>query len=163
MFAFGGGNRALDKSGVGNNNNGDASSSIWPPKRSTKSFHAPTDLQRQRDDNNNSSSNASSPNTPNNDNDNFGRNQNNTKEEEEEEESMMTIQDLHETISHLKKSLLTHATSSAETMEHFQTLQVAHDTLYGEHIHLQEQMDDAVELLKYLKPKNPRTKHKLSN
>ena len=68
MFAFGGGNRALDKSGGGNNNSNDASSSIWPPKRSTKSFHAPTDLQRQRD-----SSNASSPNTPNDDNDNFGR------------------------------------------------------------------------------------------
>ena len=144
MFAFGGGNRALDKSGGGNNNNSnDASSSIWPPKRSTKSFHAPTDLQRQRD---NSSSNASSPNTPNNDNDNFGGSQDNAKEEES-----MTIQDLHETISHLKKSLLTHPTSSAETMEHFQTLQSAHDTLYGEHVHLQEQMDDPVELLKYLK------------
>ena len=62
-----------------------------------------------------------------------------------------TMDELHETISHLKSSLLSHATSNIQTTEHFTTLQVAHDTLYKEHTHLQEQMDDAVELLKYLK------------
>lgn len=46
---------------------------------------------------------------------------------------------------------MSHATSNAETLEHFATLQKAHDALYKEHVHLQEQMDDAVELLKYLK------------
>jgi hypothetical protein len=46
---------------------------------------------------------------------------------------------------------MTHATSNAETLEHFNTLQKAHDALYREHVTLQEQMDDAVELLKYLK------------
>ena len=62
-----------------------------------------------------------------------------------------TMDELHETISHLKSSLLSHATSNIQTTEHFTTLQLAHDTLYNEHTHLQEQMDDAVELLKYLK------------
>ena len=62
-----------------------------------------------------------------------------------------TVDDLNETILNLKSSLMTHATSNAETMEHFNTLQKAHDALYAEHVHLQEQMDDAVELLRYLK------------
>ncbi|KAL7539983.1 hypothetical protein ACHAXR_009782 [Thalassiosira sp. AJA248-18] len=93
------------------------------PKRSNKSFHAPTDLQRQRD----------------------------SKDEDDHDQHEDTIGDLHETIANLKESVMSHANSSAETMEHFTTLQKAHDTLYKEHVHLQEQMDDAVELLKYLK------------
>ena len=161
MFAFGGGNK-VDKSGAAGNNN-DAS---WPPKRSTKSFHdAPTDVQRQRDNNSNSST---SPNTPNDDdNDNKSRSSSFFASSTLSPEGgggggeEMTIQDLHETISHLKKSLLTHATSSAETMEHFQTLQAAHDTLYSEHVHLQEQMDDAVELLKYLKAEKSTYENKI--
>ena len=67
------------------------------------------------------------------------------------DEDEKTMDELHETISHLKSSLLSHATSNIQTTEHFTTLQLAHDTLYNEHTHLQEQMDDAVELLKYLK------------
>lgn len=59
--------------------------------------------------------------------------------------------DLRETIAHLKESVMTHANSSAESMEQFANLQLAHDTLYGDYTRLQEQMDDAVELLKYLK------------
>jgi chromosome segregation ATPase len=59
--------------------------------------------------------------------------------------------DLRETIAHLKESVMTHANSSAETMEQFANLQKAHDNLYGDYTRLQEQMDDAVELLKYLK------------
>ena len=97
----------------------------WPPKRSASSFHQGTDLQRQRD----------SPNP-------------NYEDDGGDEE---TIDDLHETITNLKQSVMNHANSSADTMEHFSTLQKAHDTLYKEHVHLQEQMDDAVELLKYLK------------
>lgn len=62
-----------------------------------------------------------------------------------------TVAELRDTIASLKKSVMSHANSSAETMEHFNAVQKAHDTLYKEHVHLQEQMDDAVELLKYLK------------
>ena len=62
-----------------------------------------------------------------------------------------TISDLKETITNLKLSLQSHAESKAETLEHFHTLQKAHDALFEEHQSLQEQMDDAVELLKYLK------------
>jgi len=109
-----------DDSKSNNNNNNNNSSSL--PKRSTGSFHTPTDLQRQRD-----------------------HDTNNNHDDEE------TIDDLHETITNLKESVMTHANSSAETMEHFTTLQNAYDTVLKEHVHLQEQMDDAVELLKYLK------------
>ncbi|KAL7440873.1 hypothetical protein ACHAXM_007500 [Skeletonema potamos] len=62
-----------------------------------------------------------------------------------------TEEDLQETITALRQSIATHADANAETLEHFTTLQKAHDTLYSEHLSLQEQMDDAVELLKYLK------------
>lgn len=62
-----------------------------------------------------------------------------------------TPEELRETVAVLRRSVIAHADSSAEAMEHFATLQKAHDTLYKEHVHLQEQMDDAVELLKYLK------------
>ena len=62
-----------------------------------------------------------------------------------------TSEDLQETITALRQSIATHANANAETLEHFTTLQKAHDTLYSEHLSLQEQMDDAVELLKYLK------------
>ncbi len=61
------------------------------------------------------------------------------------------VGDLRETIAHFKESIMTHANSAAETMEQFETLQKAHDNLYGDYTRLQEQMDDAVELLKYLK------------
>lgn len=74
-----------------------------------------------------------------------------------------TIDDLNETIVNLKSSLMTHATSNAETMEHFNTLQKAHDKLYAEHMHLQEQMDDAVELLKYLKEEKSTNEAKIDN
>mmetsp|Transcript_21415 Transcript_21415/g.36543 ORF Transcript_21415/g.36543 Transcript_21415/m.36543 type:complete len:1761 (+) Transcript_21415:57-5339(+) len=62
-----------------------------------------------------------------------------------------TAEDLQETITALRQSIATHANANAETLEHFTTLKKAHDTLYSEHLSLQEQMDDAVELLKYLK------------
>lgn len=62
-----------------------------------------------------------------------------------------TINDLKETITNLKLSLQSHAESKAETMEHFETLKKAHDALFEEHQALQEQMDDAVELLKFMK------------
>lgn len=62
-----------------------------------------------------------------------------------------TTEDLMETITALRQSISTHANANAETLEHFTTLKKAHDTLYSEHLSLQEQMDDAVELLKYLK------------
>ncbi|KAL3805306.1 hypothetical protein HJC23_009013 [Cyclotella cryptica] len=74
-----------------------------------------------------------------------------------------TIDDLNETIVNLKSSLMTHATSNAETMEHFNTLQKAHDKLYAEHMHLQEQMDDAVELLKYLKEEKSTNEAKIDD
>lgn len=66
-------------------------------------------------------------------------------------ENEQTTEDLRDTITALRQSIATHANANAETLEHFTTLQKAHDTLYSEHVHLQEQMDDAVELLKYLK------------
>lgn len=66
-------------------------------------------------------------------------------------ENEQTAEDLRDTITALRQSIATHANANAETLEHFTTLQKAHDTLYSEHVHLQEQMDDAVELLKYLK------------
>lgn len=62
-----------------------------------------------------------------------------------------TTEDLEETITALRQSVATHANANAETLEHVTTLKKAHDTLYSEHLSLQEQMDDAVELLKYLK------------
>lgn len=62
-----------------------------------------------------------------------------------------TTEDLQETITALRQSVATHANANAETLEHVTTLKKAHDTLYSEHLSLQEQMDDAVELLKYLK------------
>jgi len=62
-----------------------------------------------------------------------------------------TAEDLQDTITALRQSIATHANANAETLEHFTTLKKAHDTLYSEHLSLQEQMDDAVELLKYLK------------
>ena len=71
--------------------------------------------------------------------------------------------DLRETIAHLKESVMTHANSSAETMEHFVSLQKAHDTLYGDYTRLQEQMDDAVELLKYLKEDKSNHEGKISD
>ena len=71
--------------------------------------------------------------------------------EHQRESSQETIDDLNETIVNLKSSLMTHATSNAEALNQFDMLQKAHDKLYEEHVTLQEQMDDAVELLKYLK------------
>jgi len=67
------------------------------------------------------------------------------------DDNEQTTEDLQETITALRKSIATNADANAETLEHFTTLQKAHDTLYSEHLSLQEQMDDAVELLKYLK------------
>jgi len=55
-----------------------------------------------------------------------------------------TISDLKHTITNLKLS------KDSQTQQ-FNTLQTSHDKLYKEHIHIQSQMDDAVELLKYLK------------
>jgi len=55
-----------------------------------------------------------------------------------------TISDLKHTITNLKLS------KDTQTQQ-FNNLQTSHDKLYKEHIHLQSQMDDAVELLKYLK------------
>lgn len=74
-----------------------------------------------------------------------------TKNLESGGENEQTTEDLRDTITALRQSIATHANANAETLEHFTTLQKAHDTLYSEHVHLQEQMDDAVELLKYLK------------
>lgn len=74
-----------------------------------------------------------------------------TKNVESGGENEQTTEDLRDTITALRQSIATHANANAETLEHFTTLQKAHDTLYSEHVHLQEQMDDAVELLKYLK------------
>lgn len=73
------------------------------------------------------------------------------------------VSDLRETIAHLKESIMTHANSSAETMEEFATLQKAHDNLYGDYTRLQEQMDDAVELLKYLKEDKSNYEGKISD
>jgi len=81
----------------------------------------------------------------------YNSNNNNGQHGNNNEDEDMDMGDLRETIAHLKESVMTHANSSAETMEHFVTLQKAHDTLYGDYTRLQEQMDDAVELLKYLK------------
>ena len=72
-----------------------------------------------------------------------------------------TTEDLHETITALRQSIVIHANANAETLEHFTTLQKAHDTLYSEHVHLQEQMDDAVELLKYLKEEKCSNENKI--
>lgn len=68
-----------------------------------------------------------------------------------ENEDEQSIDDLNETIHSLQSTLVNHATSNAETMNNLNILQTAHDKLYAEHMSLQEQMDDAVELLKYLK------------
>ena len=62
-----------------------------------------------------------------------------------------TSEDLQETITALRQSIASHASANAETLENFSTLKRVHDALYSEHLSLQEQMDDAVELLKYLK------------
>jgi len=91
----------------------------------SRSFHAPTELQRSRSGGGSGSSLG------------HGDGQ--------------TVEELRDTVVSLKQSVMSHANSSAEAMEHFNALQKAHDTLYKEHVHLQEQMDDAVELLKYLK------------
>ena len=77
--------------------------------------------------------------------DDYGSSKSNSNDGDED------MGDLRETIAHLKESVMTHANSSAESMEQFANLQLAHDTLYGDYTRLQEQMDDAVELLKYLK------------
>ena len=63
-------------------------------------------------------------------------------------------EDMRETIAELRRNLMTHATSSAETMEHFSSLQRAHDTLYKEHVHLQEQVrcSAAIEMLPRIFP-----------
>ena len=50
--------------------------------------------------------------------------------------SHSTMDDLNETIIHLKSSLMTHATSNAKTLERFSALQKAHDALYAEHSRL---------------------------
>ena len=92
----------------------------------SRSFHAPTELQRSRSGGGSSSS--------------IGLHSDG-----------QTVDEMRDTIVSLKQSVMSHANSSAEAMEHFNALQKAHDTLYKEHVHLQEQMDDAVELLKYLK------------
>lgn len=62
-----------------------------------------------------------------------------------------TDEELRQIIVGLRTSVMTHANSSAESVEHLTRLRLAHDNLYKEHVNLQEQMDDAVELLKYLK------------
>ena len=67
------------------------------------------------------------------------------------DEDEQSIDDLNETIHSLQSTLVNHATSNAETMNNLNILQTTHDKLYSEHMSLQEQMDDAVELLKYLK------------
>ena len=62
-----------------------------------------------------------------------------------------SAEDLRQTISNLRHSIMAHAESSAESGERLSSLRAAHDSLLAEHLRLQEQMDDAVELLKYLK------------
>ena len=62
-----------------------------------------------------------------------------------------TIVSLTATIDSLQTSLVDQATSSAETLNDLNTLRAAHEALLAEHGALQGQMDDAVELLKYLK------------
>lgn len=62
-----------------------------------------------------------------------------------------SISHLKETIQTLKLSLMSTTEANAAHLEQLSTIQLAHDKLYKEHVNLQEQMDDAVELLKYLK------------
>ena len=69
--------------------------------------------------------------------------------------------ELRQIIAGLRTSVMTHANSSAESVEHLTRLRLAHDNLYKEHVNLQEQMDDAVELLKYLKDEKANYEDKL--
>jgi hypothetical protein len=59
--------------------------------------------------------------------------------------------DLRQTIAGLRRSLMAHAKSSAKSKERLSRVFSEHNTLLQEHLALQEQMDNAVELLKYLK------------
>ena len=72
-----------------------------------------------------------------------------------------TPDELRRIIAGLRISVMTHADSSAEGAERLTRLRLAHDKLYKEHVNLQEQMDDAVELLKYLKDEKANYEDKL--
>jgi len=76
-------------------------------------------------------------------------------------EEEATPDELRRIIAGLRISVMTHADSSAESAEHLARLRLAHDNLYREHVNLQEQMDDAVELLKYLKDEKANYEDKL--
>ena len=71
--------------------------------------------------------------------------------DDDDDDGGESAEDLRQTISNLRHSIMAHAESSAESGERLSSLRAAHDSLLAEHLRLQEQMDDAVELLKYLK------------
>jgi chromosome segregation ATPase len=60
-------------------------------------------------------------------------------------------EDLRRSIACLRRAVTAHAEASAESEDQLHRLSSEHDSLLREHTALQEQMDDAVELLKYLK------------
>ena len=64
-------------------------------------------------------------------------------------------------VAGLRTSVMMHAKSSAESEEHFVWLWLAHNNLYKEHVNLQEHMDNAVKLLKYLKDEKGNYKDKI--
>jgi predicted RNase H-like nuclease (RuvC/YqgF family) len=72
-------------------------------------------------------------------------------DDDDDDDGGESAEDLRQTISSLRHSIMAHAESSAESGERLSSLRAAHDSLLAEHLRLQEQMDDAVELLKYLK------------
>ena len=72
-------------------------------------------------------------------------------DDDDDDDGGESAEDLRQTISSLRHSIMAHAESSAESGERLSSLRAAHDSLLAEHLRLQEQMDDAVELLKYLR------------